>query len=91
MPEEQPAADLVEMLRCPETGLGLRVAPPELLAEVNARITRAAGSDVRNRAGTIVQTPLDGALLLSDRSALYPVLDGIPVLLVDEAVLLPLP
>ena len=84
-------ADLLEVLRCPQTGQTLTFAPPELLAVVNGRITRPAGGGVRNRAGAVVDEPMDGGLLPSDGSALYPVRNGIPVLLVDEAVPLPLP
>ena len=84
-------ADLLEVLRCPQTGQPLTVAPPELLAEVNGRMARPAGRELHNRAGAVVQEPLDGGLLPLDGSALYPVRDGIPVLLADEAVLLPLP
>ena len=83
-------ADLIEILRCPQTGLPF-VPPAEgLLAELNARIGRN-DERVHNQAGTIVGQPLDDALVRSDVSALYPVRDGIPVLLADEAILLPLP
>ena len=91
MPKEVLAADLAEILRCPHTGLPLSLAAPELLAAVNGRIAHPAAGEVRNRAGMIVQEPMDGALLPSDGSAIYPVRDGIPVLLVDEALPLPLP
>ena len=85
------AADLVTMLRCPQTGLPLTDAPPALVAEVNRRIARSAGGAVLNRAGNTVREPLDGALLTSDGGAIYPVRAGIAVLLADEAVALPLP
>ena len=91
MPSGAIPADLLDILRCPQTGQSLTVAPPELLAEVNGRVTRPAGNELRNRAGAVVQEPLDGGLLPLDGSVLYPVQAGIPVLLYDEAVPLPLP
>ena len=40
----------------------------------------------RNRGGLPVEKPLDGGLVRSDREVLYPIVDGIPILLVAEAI-----
>lgn len=73
------AADLLEILRCPETRQPLCLASPEKLAEVNARISLV---------GEPVREPLTAALIRADETALYPVRDGIPILLSEEAILL---
>jgi uncharacterized protein YbaR (Trm112 family) len=43
---------------------------------------------VRNRAGRAVTETLDGGLLRADGKFLYPIRQDIPVMLVDEAILL---
>lgn len=74
---------LLELLACPETHQGLREAPRELLDRLNARIERG---ELKNRGGTQLRAPLSEALVREDGRVLYPVVDGIPMLLVDEAV-----
>jgi uncharacterized protein YbaR (Trm112 family) len=78
--------DLLEILACPETHQGLAVADAALLAKVNAWL---AGGEARNRGGRAVTEKLVEALVRQDGKVVYPVRDGIPVLLVDEGLALP--
>lgn len=66
------AADLLEMLRCPLTLQPLALAEPDVLAAINAKLPADAPL-------------LDAALIRADRTAIFPVVDGIPVLLTDSA------
>ncbi len=77
--------DLLQILVCPETRLPVHVADAELLAKVNAAI---AGDGLRNRGGEPVRTPLEGGLVREDMQVLYPVVDDIPVMLIDESIAL---
>ena len=70
---------------CPENQTPLELAEDELIARLNRAI--AAGK-LKNRAGHAVERPLQGGLVRQDQTLLYPVVDDIPVLLVDEAILL---
>ena len=75
----------LRMLVCPGTKQPLRIATADELAKVNRAV--AAGT-ARNRGGAPVVTPVSEGLVTADGAALYPVLDGIPILLTAEAVLL---
>lgn len=74
--------ELLELIACPETHQPLREAAPALLERLNASIARG---ELKNRAGTLLRTPLTEALVRADGRVAYPVLDGIPMLLVEEA------
>jgi uncharacterized protein YbaR (Trm112 family) len=73
----------LKMLVCPETQAPLALAADDLLGRLNAAI--AAGK-IRNRAGRPVKEPLQAGLVRADETLLYPILDEIPLLLVDEAI-----
>jgi uncharacterized protein YbaR (Trm112 family) len=74
--------ELLSLLRCPETGQKLAAASPEQLARIE--VLRADGT-LRDRNGRPVSEKVAGGLVRADGQWLYPVRDGMPVLLVDEA------
>lgn len=76
---------LLSILCCPVTHKGLLVAKSDLIAKVNTAIT--AGS-LENRDGQTLSGVLKEALVTDDGKILYPVNDGIPVLLEGESVTL---
>jgi uncharacterized protein len=77
--------DLLEILACPETKEPVSLADGALVARVNAAIQ--AGK-LRSRDGQAVTRPMDAALVRKDRKVLYPVRGGIPIMLIDESILL---
>ncbi len=73
---------LLDILACPENHTSLSLADEQLLAKLNKAIS--AGK-LKNKAGQPVEEPVEGGLVREDRTLLYPIVDGIPVLLIDEA------
>ena len=78
-------AELLSLLRCPETRQALVIAEAAVVERLNALVT---AGQLRNAAGQSVTTKLDGGLVRADGKALYPVRRNVPVLLVDEAIAL---
>ncbi|MST93949.1 MAG: hypothetical protein EXS33_01510 [Pedosphaera sp.] len=68
-------AELLKLLRCPETRQPLTPAAAGLLVRLNGRI---ATGELRNRGGQALQEKLPAGLVRQD----------IPVTLLDEAILL---
>ena len=64
----------------------LREATGAELGAVNAAIARG---ESRTRGGTAVTAVLEGGLVPIGESIVFPIVDGIPVLLSDEAIPLP--
>ena len=75
--------EFLAMLRCPASRQALREATREQLAAANEAI--AAGG-VQNRGGNAVSEPLSDALVTADGAWLYPVQQGIPIVLAPEAI-----
>ena len=78
--------ELLEILACPETHQPLAEADAALLLKLN-RAIEAGG--FQNRGGAEVTEPLEGGLVREDGTIVYPIRDGIPVLLVDEGLGVP--
>jgi uncharacterized protein YbaR (Trm112 family) len=75
--------DLLDILVCPENHMRVRLADADLIESLNSAI-----HDERliNRGGGKVTSPIEGGLVREDGLVLYPVVDGIPVMLVDESI-----
>jgi uncharacterized protein YbaR (Trm112 family) len=74
---------LLESLVCPENRSPLSVADAALLRRVNDAVR--AGR-LRNRGGQTLSEPIEAALLRADGAVIYRIQDGIPIMLVDEAI-----
>lgn len=77
--------ELLAILCCPETKQDVALAEPSLIARLNERIARV---ELRNKGGQRVSEKLDGGLIRADKKVLYPIREDIPVMLIDEAILL---
>lgn len=78
--------DFLQILSCPDTQQSLDVADETLIASLNELIS--AGTLI-NRAGERVTEPLEGGLIQRETKAyLYPIIDGIPILLIGDSIAL---
>ncbi|MBS3897052.1 Trm112 family protein [Silanimonas sp.] len=73
---------LLDLLVCPATHQPLHRLDAAQRERINAAI---AQGELRRGDGAIENRPLDDALARRDGKAVYRIEDGIPVLLVDEA------
>ena len=75
--------ELLEILVCPETKQPVSLADEAVIARLKAD---AEAGTLRNRGGEAVTKPIEEALIREDGKVLYPVDDGIPVMLVEESI-----
>jgi uncharacterized protein YbaR (Trm112 family) len=76
-------AEFLDILRCPEDHSKLSLADAALVARLNDAV---AGGRLKSRSGQKIEKPLDAALIRADGRLIYPVIDQIPILLIDEAI-----
>jgi uncharacterized protein YbaR (Trm112 family) len=74
---------LLSILCCPVSHKGLNLARPNLLEKINMAIS--AGK-LANRDGNILSESIKEALVTDDGKIIYPMSDGIPVLLEEESI-----
>ena len=76
------SAELLDLLRCLDTRGPLQLLTPAELQSLNQLI---AEGRIVNRAGKQRQEPLEGGLINEQRSVVYPIDAGIPVMIREEA------
>jgi uncharacterized protein YbaR (Trm112 family) len=75
--------DVLQLLRCPQTGSRLRLVPAAMVAVLNSLI---AAGQVYNQVGELLDRQLQGGLVNEASSLLYPIYDHGPTLIADEAI-----
>jgi uncharacterized protein YbaR (Trm112 family) len=75
--------EFLQMLRCPLSRSPLSLADKQLLARVQQAVSQRK---IKTRAGDTVTRLPDGGLINQDGSLLYPIYNGIPTLIADEAI-----
>ena len=75
--------EVLAILCCPEDRSALAPASESLVGEINSMIRSGR---LRNRAGRAIEQPIDGGLTRAAGDVMYPILDGIPVLVKEEAI-----
>jgi uncharacterized protein YbaR (Trm112 family) len=79
------ALDLLEILCCPETKQDIRLLEPNLVEQLNQQIEKGA---LKTKGGQPVTEKIDGGLLRRDETVVYPIRDQIPIMLIEEGILI---
>ena len=79
--------ELLEILVCPETKQTVAPASDEILDRLNAEIDEKR---LRSRGGQRVTSRIAEGLVRDDGKILYVIDDGIPVMLIEESIELPI-
>ena len=75
---------LLEILVCPATKVPVKLLPRDKLAVLNRSIE---AGDIQRQDGSAVSEALEAALITEDGRTLYPIEDGIPVMLEDQSII----
>ena len=81
-PDESGLDDqLLAILCCPENKQAVSLIDQRKLEILNEKITMGK---LQNKSGNLVKERLEGALLRADQLVAYPIRDGIPIMLIEE-------
>lgn len=75
--------ELLDILVCPDTKAPVAMADAGVLERLNAAV---AEGRAKTLGGEPVDEPVDEGLLREDGRILYPIRQGIPVMLIDESI-----
>ena len=75
--------ELLEILVCPDTKEPVAMAGAGVLERLNAAIAEGRAT---NLGGEAVAAPVAEGLLREDGRILYPIREGIPIMLIDESI-----
>lgn len=75
--------DLIRSLVCPDTRQPVAPAPADIVRTLNDRIRQGT---LRDAAGDTLERPIEAGLLRKDGRVLYPVIDGIPRMLIERGI-----
>lgn len=74
---------LIAMLRCPMSGMKLKMAEKTLLERVNRAVADGA---LRDHQDQRVGEPIEAGLVTEDSKRLYPIRSQIPSMVADESI-----
>ncbi len=77
--------ELLSIIVCPQTHQRLSLSDDSLVKRLN-ELVRAGR--LRNKVGQAVTARIEGALVREDQQVAYAIVDGIPILLMDEGIAL---
>lgn len=79
------APDLLAILCCPETKQEVCLLESAIVERLNQRISRG---ELKTKGGRPVTEKIDGGLLRKDKTVAYPIRDQIPIMLIEEGILI---
>jgi uncharacterized protein len=79
------AADLLAILCCPETKQEVCPLESAVVERLNQRILKG---ELQTKGGQPVTEKIDGGLLRKDKTVAYPIRDQIPIMLIEEGILI---
>jgi uncharacterized protein YbaR (Trm112 family) len=77
--------ELLSILCCPETKEDVFLASDSLVEKINNLISE---KKIKNKAGDEVTEKIDSALLRADRKIAYPIREDIPIMLIEEGLVM---
>ena len=83
VPEWPTFMSMLDKLRCPETGQKLMIANAPALGAINRAVDEGVATNV---SGQPITERLTDGLIREDQLRVYPVKNGVPILLIEEGI-----